>query len=72
MVSIMHFAVAFLKMLTLCMLWKAQFVKDLHAGFRVYQICIFRSWCDLHKQVCVYSWLAGRLAVRLARLKSKL
>ena len=38
-------------------------------------LAIFRSWCDLHKQVCV-SRSAGRLAcwlaVRLARLKWEL
>ena len=24
-----------------------------------YRSKFFRSWCDLHKQVCVYDWLAG-------------
>ena len=38
--SIMNFAVTFLKMLTLYMLWRAQILTDLHAVFCVHQIRI--------------------------------
>ena len=38
--SIMKFAVPFLKMLALCMLWRAQFLSDFYAVFCVHQILI--------------------------------
>ena len=37
---IISFAVPFLKMLALCMLWRAQFLSDFYAVFCVYQILI--------------------------------
>ena len=40
---IMKFAVAFLKMLALCMLWRAQFLLDFYAVFCVHQILIFNA-----------------------------
>ena len=40
---IMKFAVPFLKMLALCMLWRAQFLLDFYAVFCVHQILIFNA-----------------------------
>ena len=37
---IMNFAVYFLKMLTLYMLWRAQFLSDFYAAFCIHQILI--------------------------------
>ena len=39
--SIMNFAVAFLNLLTLYMLWRAQFLTEFYAVFCIYQILIF-------------------------------
>ena len=38
--SIMNFAVAFLNLLTLYMLWRAQFLTEFYAVFCIYQILI--------------------------------
>ena len=50
--SIMNFAVAFLNLLTLYMLWRAQFLTEFYAAFCIYQILIFLPlWAKILDQM---------------------
>ena len=50
--SIMNFAVAFLNLLTLYMLWRAQFLTEFYAVFCIYQILIFLPlWAKILDQM---------------------
>ena len=49
----MNFAVAFLNLLTLYMLWRAQFLTEFYAVFCIYQIYLLNDSSDLY-EICCY------------------